>query len=307
MTAEREVERRAAANFGVIATDEAAALGMNARTIRRRQETGQWVTIFQGVCRLAAAPDTWESRVAAAQAWLGKEALASHRTAAALYGLDGVDQCVVEFSAPSSKRHPSVKVHRLRGEPPRARTIKGIRVTSVERTLFDLCAVLAPVRCGRAMDDALRKRLTTIQRLRVLADDSKNRSGSVVFRRLVDIRDDRDGVVASQLETRLLRILKRLPGYDFVPQLRVDYGHRTYYLDFGFPKHMLGVEGHSIRWHLGEDRHKSDVKRDRHLSLLGWMVLYFCWDEVWFEPAMVEAEIRAALDTSVRPPATYGR
>jgi very-short-patch-repair endonuclease len=140
-----------------------------------------------------------------------------------------------------------------------------------------------------------------------MAKASAHRSGSATFQRLLSIRDDRDGLVESQLETRLLRIIKRIRGYKFVPQLRVDYLKKTYRLDFGFPNQMVGVEGHSIKWHLGEDRAKTDIKRDRHLSLLGWVILYFCWDEVWFEADLVEAEILAALQGTVRPAAIYGR
>ncbi len=77
------------------------------------------------------------------------------------------------------------------------------------------------------------------------------------------------------LADRCARIVKRVREYDFVPQFPVTVGSKTYRLDFGFPAQMVGVEGHSIRWHMGEDFHRADVKRDRHLSLLGWTVLYF--------------------------------
>lgn len=92
----------------------------------------------------------------------------------------------------------------------------------------------------------------------------------------------------------------RIREYQFVPQYRVDIDTTTYYIDFAFPSHKVGIEGHSIKWHLGDEQLKSDVRRDRPLSLLGWMILYFCRDDVWFDPQGVEADVRAALAASVR-------
>jgi very-short-patch-repair endonuclease len=86
----------------------------------------------------------------------------------------------------------------------------------------------------------------------------------------------------------------------------VNDSGKTYFLDFGYPSLMVGVEGHSIRWHMGNEWLKADAKRDRHLKRLGWTILYFCRDEVWFEPDVVEAEITAALKRSVRKTDKYG-
>jgi very-short-patch-repair endonuclease len=299
MTPDQRVERRAARRFGIVTARHALDAGMTRKMIRHRVATGRWILVFTDVYRIAGAPDSWHGRLAAAEEWVGRETIFSHRTAGGLYGLDGVAKGIVELTAPTTRRDPRVTIHRRRGQPLRSRSVGGFPVTTVEQTLLDLCSVLPPVRCGRALDDALRRRLTTLTRLQELLQDSKAKTGATVFRRLLSFRDDRDGAVASQLETRLLHILRRIRGHGFVPQLRVDTAGHVYFLDFGFPTEMVAVEGHSIRWHLGEDAFKADVKRDRRLTLLGWVVLYFLWDEVWFEPDRVEAEVRTAL-TSVR-------
>lgn len=57
----------------------------------------------------------------------------------------------------------------------------------------------------------------------------------------------------------------------------------------------LGIEGHSLGWHFGEERWKKDLRRDRRLSVLGWTVLYFVWDDVMLAPRLVEAEVNEAL------------
>jgi very-short-patch-repair endonuclease len=300
MRPERHAERHAAARYGVLSRGEAKGFGMTERMIERRVESGRWVIADVGVYRLAGVPDSWESRLMAAQLRLGPSSLVSHRSAGLLYGLDGVPKGVIELSTPTSRSSESYLVHRMHGPAPRSRTLREFRVTSVERTLLDLCSVLPPVKCGLAMDDALRKRITTLDRLQREAEAAGGKSGARIFRQLVALRDDHDGVVASQLETKLLRIIKRIKEYEFIPQFEVTDAGKRYFLDFAYPTQMVGVEGHSIRWHMGDEWLKADTKRDRHLSLLGWTVLYFCRDEVWFEPDLVEADIRAALERSVR-------
>jgi hypothetical protein len=54
--------------------------------------TGQIVRVARHVYRLNGAPSNWEARIAAARLEVGTDAIASHRSAAALYGLDGFDQ-----------------------------------------------------------------------------------------------------------------------------------------------------------------------------------------------------------------------
>lgn len=297
---DRALEALAAAQYGVISRRQAIQAGLSSHAIDRRIAAGRWIVVHAGVYRFGAAPETWESRVMAAQLWAGDDALLSHRTAAAIWQLEGIPAQIMEVTIPGSKKTAGVEVHRIRGSRTPSRSLNGFRVTGVERTLLDLCSVLPPRQCGKGLDDALRRRITTLDRLRRMCDESPGRSGCRTLRQLLALRDDRDGRTASQLETRLLRILKRIREERFVPQYRVDVSGHTYYIDFAFPQQKVGVEGHSIKWHLGEEQFKSDVRRDRRLSLLGWTILYFCRDDVWFDPQGVEADVREALAASVR-------
>jgi very-short-patch-repair endonuclease len=154
------------------------------------------------------------------------------------------------------------------------------------------------------MDDALRRGLTSIDRLKAetIAMNGSRRTGAATFRRLVSGRDHRDAEVRSQLETRVLRLLDRIaqPVADY----RVSAAGRTYYLDFAYPDLKLAIECQGIRWHLGEEAFKNDMTRHRHLSAAGWLVLFVCWDDVVFNRDQLEDEIRAARrnrDALIRP------
>jgi len=110
---------------------------------------------------------------------------------------------------------------------------------------------------------------------------------------LIEARDARDSTVRSAFEARMLRILRQLG--DVVPDHRVVCDRQTFFLDFAFPAHRLGIECQSIKWHLGHERFQRDLTRDRLLTLSGWTVLYFTYDDVVFRRDQVARQVQAAL------------
>ncbi|MGH2806045.1 MAG: type IV toxin-antitoxin system AbiEi family antitoxin domain-containing protein [Actinomycetota bacterium] len=262
MSAEEAVRVLAEGRYGVFSRREAIERGMSPRAIDRRLASGQLRAIYAGVYMFKGAPQTWESRLMAAELSFDGAAIVSHRSAGAIYQLDGVPTGVIELTIPTGRPSPQgVVLHRIRGECPGKRQVRGFTVTGIERTLLDLCSVLPPKACGRAMDDALRRRLTTLDRLHKLCESSKGRGGCRLFRQLISLRDHRDEQVASRLETKLLRILKWIEGQKFVPQCKVVVDRRTYYIDFGYPREMVGIEAHSVDWHLGDDQFNDAFRR----------------------------------------------
>lgn len=99
----------------------------------------------------------------------------------------------------------------------------------------------------------------------------------------------------STFEARTLRILKSIDSANVIPDHLVTDGDRHYYLDFAYPDLKLGIECQSIRWHLGAEAMKKDVARHRRLTLLGWPVLFVCWDDVILTPDTVRAEVESAI------------
>ena len=165
-TAVRACESVASLRHGVIGRHEAACAGLTEEAIARLVRSRQWRKLLPGAYLVGGAPLTWYSRLEAVQSWLGPMCLFSHRTAGALLELDEVPSGFVEVAIPTAKRSAGVIVHRLGvGDHPRARTAKGYRITSVERTLLDLFAVLPQRRAELAMEDGLRRRLTSLDRL----------------------------------------------------------------------------------------------------------------------------------------------
>lgn len=173
----------------------------------------------------------------------------------------------------------------------------GIPATAIERTLVDLAAVMAPVRVGRALDEALRRGDTTLFLLREEIPSS-GRSGRGTLRRLLEARDDRDARVESRLEAMMLQLLRQAGIPLPLPQHRViEDGVTIARLDFAYPAYRLGIEVDGYRWHSGVQRWREDLRRENRLKLLGWTLLRFSWADVEEQPERVVSQIRAGLET----------
>jgi hypothetical protein len=96
--------------------------------------------------------------------------------------LDGVSPGWIEVVIPSGMKARGVVTHRLRRDDrPGSMWVRGFRATNVERTLLDLFSVLPQRGAELALEDALRRRLTTLNRLwdlyREVGGPGRNGSG----------------------------------------------------------------------------------------------------------------------------------
>lgn len=176
--------------------------------------------------------------------------------------------------------------------------LDAIPATAIERTLIDLAAVVSIGEAARALDAALRRRITSLDSLRELLDElgRDRRPGAGTLRRLVEERDDRDRLLESRLEAKLLRVLRSRAVPLPVAQFRVLDGDAfVARLDFAYPSQRVGVEADGYRWHGSPERWRRDLRRENRLKLLGWTLLRFSWEDVHDRPELVASQIRAAI------------
>lgn len=278
--------------------EQLVACGLTGHMIRTRISNGELVPVLPSTYRTGGVPDSWHARLMAGQLW-GGECFTSHRSAAALWDLDGLEhQQVVELSTYTAKRHRDIITHRLDPDDrPALRTIGGFRVSSPERTILDISGTEPSRVAARVLEDALRKGLTTLDRLweDLDLDGGHGRKGTASLRKFLEERDGDSTRTRSALESKMLAILKRIGGEGLAVDHLVVDGSTRYYLDFAYPALMLGIETHGLRWHFGNEKWNRDLQRDRHLARMGWEVLYFTWQDVHREPKRVEEEIRGFL------------
>jgi very-short-patch-repair endonuclease len=271
-----QFNRLAAGQHSLAHRNQALALGMTARQVDERVASGLLVPAQRAVYRLAGAPQTCEQAVMAACMAAGGGAVASHRSAGALWGLRGVEAEDPEIIVPATRCPTlrSVRVHRTRTLDPIdvSRRLR-IPVTTPARTLLDLGAV-APVEVVEsALEDALMRRLVTFQLLtNTLARlGGPGRNGAGVLRALVEERDPATAPTQSVLEDELGRLLRQGGLPEPVRQYRVG----SVFLDYAYPPVKLGVEADSRIWHGGRLDVQRNSDKDNVLVAHGWRVLHF--------------------------------
>ena len=298
MNADRRVEKIARSQHGFVSRSQCLAVGLSGSQIRNRVAARGWQRYLPEVFLLPNVGVTPIGKLFAAQLWGGDESIVSHGSAAWIHRIDETVPARAELYVRGGRRCEGVRCHRLGvGDRPLSLRKQGVRVTRVERTLLDLCATWVPTRVGRAMDSALRQRLTTLDRLSQELEGSgaSGRSGSALLRKMLRGRDYRDEAVRSEFETRTLRVIKSIRGWMPAPDFPVAASGQAHFLDFAFPEVKVGIECQSIRWHLGNEALKRDSARMRRLSLAGWLILPFCWDDVVLNPDGVRREVEEAL------------
>ena len=177
----------------------------------------------------------------------------------------------------------------------RTTEIDGIPVTRIERTLIDLAAVIDIDRLEDALDCALRRRLTSVGRLRLRLRAEAGRRGIGKLRVLLAERDGDGQPSASRFETRLNRLLVR-SGLPAARQFTIwDGGAFVARVDFCFPEAKVIVEADSYRWHSSKRAWQRDRHRRNPLTELGWQILHVTWDDLIRRPEETIRRLRALL------------
>lgn len=258
--------------------------------------------VFRSVYRDAAFPVTARQKLVAASIWGGEGTVVSHRAAAAEWGLDGVECRAVEITMPSPRRSPfsDLVVHRSTDLSAADRTRLGIlTITSVTRTLIDLGSCEKTPVVELALDSALRRGLTTTDRLtgRLEAMSSRGRAGPAVLRALLGARSGAAGASESALETMFATLIRRsrlpIPIAQYV--VGDDEGRAVARVDFAYPDRRLAVELDGYRYHHGRRIWQRDIHRRSALAAMGWRVMHFSYDDVKSQPDGVVLALRRAL------------
>lgn len=263
-----------------LVTDRQAEQLLTIDQIRYRVRRGRLERVLPGVLRVSGAPEGWEPAVMAAVLGAGHGAVVSFRAAAHLWSLPGFWEAPpVEVTTPSRRRVrlAEVVVHDSEVlDGPHVDRRHGIPVTSVARTLCDLTACAWPNQVGRALDDALRRKLVSLRRVReVFADiETRGRRRSTVMRTLLDERGPAFHPGGSDPEVRMVRVLTAAGLEGLVPQHRVRVDGKTYRLDAAIVPYRVGFEYEGFDFHTGRTAFDDRYERDRMLKRARWLVVY---------------------------------
>lgn len=299
----REIGRLAARQHGVISRAQARAAGLSDSAIARATSAGRLERVHRNVYRMAGSPTTTHQRLMAACLWAGEGAYVSHRSAAAMRELPGVHPTGVDISLPRGHPRsvpPGIIVHRPRRvERGDLTRLAGIPISDPARTLIDIAATEDPETLEVALDDALRRGLVSLPRLRrrLSRMPPRGRGGMGLLRRLVADRSPATVLPESPLETRLIRLLRaaKLPPPVRQHQIR-ERGRLIARLDLAYPEARLAIEADGYRYHSGRIAFEGDLARRNALQALGWRVLHVTWRQLDGGGAPVIEMVRTMLD-----------
>lgn len=298
--------RIASRQFGLISLAQARDEGLSLGALHDRVHSGRLERILPSVYRVAGAPSSWQQSLMAVTVW-APEGTVSHRAAAALWELDGFLPGPVELSTKRGRKAPAgwITLHRAsRLEEADITTARRIRVTTPARTVADLCAVVQRDDLEPALDDALRRGLTSLPRLRWTAKrlGGRGRPGARLLAELLRERGPGWTPPASRLEARVLALLRQagLPEPSAQWEIR-DNGILLARVDFAYPDSKLAIEADGYRYHSGRGAWQRDRVRRNAVTSRGWRVLHVTWQDLTFRPGEIAAEIRHALDRGIRP------
>ena len=291
---------------GVFALWQVRQIGFTPAAVQHRLRTGRWELLQPGVYRLPGSPRSWEQRLMAAVLAAGTEAVASHRSAAALLGIPGFRRPGrLELSTPRSRRArtPDATVHRTLHLPDaHVAVVNGIPTTRAARTLVDLAGVLPATQTERAVDNCLAMDVVTVRTLGELTNElAAGRPGIALLRRLLDERGDGYVAPASELEVRFLSLVRTAGLEEPVRQLDVgdDRGWAGR-VDYAYPALRLLIELDSRRHHTAKLDFEADRARDNRRVAARWRPIRFTWEMVTTRPDDVEDVLRRAGVTSRR-------
>jgi hypothetical protein len=281
--------------YGVFSRAQAVQAGMHPRTIDRRVDRGAWEPVDHAVYRVAGTPPSWRQQLMAA--CLAGPAVASHRSAAALWGFVDCGETVAEVTALRHRRRHrgGVVWHESRHLDPRDVTeLEGIPVTRPLRTLLDLGLVVDADRLEELLDDGMRRgwfsHTEVWRRWEELG--GLRRPGAAVVLSVLERKLAGQRPPGSILETRFTQLLRRTGLPPPVPQYAVhDDGEFVARVDFAYPELAVVIELDGEERHSSRSSRKHDARRERRLVALGFRVLRFHWEDVHNNPDAVVRDI----------------
>ena len=304
-----EVARMAAVQHGLVERSQVLAGGVSASALQRMVAARRLDVVQTRVYRAVGAPPTWEQRLLAAVLCAGPGAVASHRSAARLWGLADHEEVEVTTPVRRGRRPTGAVVHfsaDLAMSPPVRR--RGVPTVDPMRALVDLGAVVPRAAVEDALDRALERRLVTVEgverALEVLA--RRGRPGAGVLRAVLDERALGAARPDSLLEPRMARLLGSwsLPPAVFQHEVRDHRGRFVARVDFAYRELAVAIEVDGWASHSSPRALQSDLDRQNALVGLGWTVARYTWHDVVRRPAKVADGIRHLVLRATAEPRT---
>jgi hypothetical protein len=274
LSPEERANRLASRQYGAISRRQALEVGLTPDEIDGKLAARRWLVAVRGVYIVAGSPEAWQQPVMVACLAGPKGTVASHLTAAALFGLTKPPKVPhVTIPASASGRFGGATVHKSKLARIDVCTVGPIPCTRPARTLVDCAALVSFEALCSLVDPALCRELTDAPRLREAAERASRSPGRKGLPRLDEALAvwTPGPLPGSPAEMRLVR---RLVAWGFpVPERQItvvdEEGMFLGRVDVGWSEKRLGLEYDGGEWHTPR-QWASDEAREYAIERLGW-------------------------------------
>lgn len=293
LTTDERIHRLA--RLGLITRSTLQGAGVTDHEIIGRLERGSLRPVHPGVYATFGTPLDYRARTLAACMAAGPGAVASHRTALAIWGLLDGEQ-PIDITAPRQS-HPipdGIVVHRPNVLRPVDVTVRQhVPITNPIRALLDASVELPARAVSDCVERALVARLVTVKGLRLILAElgGRGRTGSAALRGHLDRRALGDRRPESMIEPLMARLLYADLGIGpvaYQPTLVLDgLKVRPDFLVIGA---MAVVEIDGLDAHASREALDRDLARQNLLVRHGYLVLRYTTTHLR-HPARVTKEV----------------
>jgi very-short-patch-repair endonuclease len=282
---------------GVVSREQLLRVGVGKTAISARMQAGRLHRLHAGVYavghRLVPKEGWWMAAVLASR----PDALLSHHTAAALWGLRGYSGGAIHVTVPQK----STSTKRIRRHfshvPSDERSVEeGVPVTSVHRTIFDLAStVLVDEVVAMVKEAEYLNRYDRLSLWDLLERYPGKRGSRKIQFALQRLKEEPPGRKRSKLEERFAPFLRRyhlpLPRFnDLISLNGKNYEVDCHWPELGQIVELDGWQGHGTKSAFREDR-----ARDRALRVAGYSVIHLTWNQLDDEAEQIATDLRVLL------------
>jgi hypothetical protein len=280
----------------MVARRQLLELGFSRDMIKRRIDRGALHRFHRGVYAYGHRSITMEGRWMAAVLAFGPEAVLSHRSAAQLWGLVPRSSIAPEVTRRAhAGGRPRLVIHRGALPADEVGRMRGIPVTSVARTMFDLAGMLREREVERAWNEMEVREYRLRLSIPALVERYPGRKGSVLLARLADRKTLPVGITRNDLEEAFLALIDRygLPRPRMNAHLAVR--DRFYEIDCLWEDRRVAIELDGGGAHGTVRAFHRDRERDRILAAEGWTTSRITWHHIHETPSAVASDLHLIL------------
>jgi REase_MTES_1575 len=267
-------------------------MGIGAGAIDLRVRRGRLHPIHRGIYAVGHARITVDGRRMAAVLACGYGAALSYRDAGAAHGIRQCNRPVFEVTVPRKQRpRPGLELHFARVPDDELTTVRGIPVTTVERTILDLAAVRPRNEVESAIREADVARRWGRPSLQQLVERHPHHRGAATVRAITEALRRGDEISREAIVSLLLTVL----DHAGLPRPELNRWIDGYECDCVWLAARLMVELDGYAVHGTRRNFESDRERDRVLQAAGWRVVRVTWRQLRDRPDAVVRDLRAFL------------